>query len=326
MKSVLRLGAFVLSALAASAALAADPPVQKVLISFDGALHNEQWERSLALAGETGARFTYFLSCTYLLTWETRREYDPPDRGAGASNVGFGYSPEDVADRLANIIRAESDGHELANHACGHFDGGAWSRAQWLHEFSEFDRIVANAYEINGIEGEPEGWRALTARMNGGFRAPYLSAGDGLFSALHAHGFSYDASTVAQDPQAPGAINGVATFALPMLREGPQGRPVLAMDYNLFVRHSGGFERTDTDGAFEERAFRAFMDAFEVEHGGSRAPLQIGFHFTLMNGGAYWNALERFARAVCTRDDVDCLSYREVLADDAITTGSAAGG
>jgi len=322
MKSVLRLGIFVLSILATAPA-SADSPVQKVLISFDGALHNEQWERSLALAAETGARFTYFLSCTYLLTRETRREYDPPDRGAGASNVGFGYSREDVADRLANIVRAESDGHEMANHACGHFDGGEWSQAQWQHEFAEFDRIVANAYGINGIEGEPAGWRALAATMNGGFRAPYLSAGEGLYAALQAHGFAYDASTVSRAPQAPGAVNGVTTFALPMVAEGPQNRPVLAMDYNLFVRHSGGFERADDDGIFEERAFRAFMEAFEAEYGGSRTPLQIGFHFTLMNGGAYWNALERFARAVCIRDDVDCLSYREALTDDAITTGAA---
>lgn len=321
-KSVLRFGFLLLTLLATGHALADDRPVQKVLVSFDGALHNEQWDRSLALAVETGARFTYFLSCTYLLTWETRREYRPPDRGAGASNVGFGYSREDVADRLANILRADSEGHEIGNHACGHFDGGGWTEAEWLHEFAEFDRIVARAYEINGIENEPEAWRDLARAMNGGFRAPYLSAGDGMFAALRAHGFAYDASTVSQGPQAPGAVNGLATFALPMVAEGPQGRPVLAMDYNLFVRHSGGFERADTEGAFEERAYRAFMDAFESEYGGSRKPLQIGFHFTLMNGGAYWNALERFARAVCIRDDVACISYREALADGAVVTGA----
>jgi peptidoglycan/xylan/chitin deacetylase (PgdA/CDA1 family) len=319
---VLRFGILLLVLLVPAQLLAADKPVQKVLISFDGALYNEQWERSLALAEETGARFTYFLSCTYLLTWATRREYNPPDRGAGASNVGFGFSREDVAARLGNIVHAADTGHEIGNHACGHFDGGKWSEAEWLHEFSEFDRIVANAYEINAIEGEPEGWRALAASMNGGFRAPYLSAGDGMFAALHAHGFVYDASTVSPAPQAPGAVNGVATFALPMLPEGPQGRPVLAMDYNLFVRHSGGFEREDRDGAFEERAYRAFMDAFDAEYRGARTPLQIGFHFTLMNGGAYWNALERFVRNVCLLEDVACLSYRDAMADDTLTTGA----
>ena len=75
-------------------------------------------------------------------------------------------------------------------------------------------------------------------------------------------------------PQAPGAIGGGGDLRT---ADGPRGTlkvgTVLAMDYNLFVRHSGGFERTDYDGTFEERAFRAFMDAFEAEHGGSRTPL-----------------------------------------------------
>ena len=67
------------------------------------------------------------------------------------------------------------------------------------------------------------------------------------------------------------------------------------MDYNLFVRHSGGFERSDDGGKFEERALAAFHAAFDREYAGGRTPLQYGFHFTLMNGGAYWRALERFA-------------------------------
>ncbi len=86
------------------------------------------------------------------------------------------------------------------------------------------------------------------------------------------------------------------------------------MDYNLFVRHSGGFERTDEGAAFENRSFEAFKAAFEEQYAGKRIPLQIGFHFTLMNGGAYWRALERFARDVCLKPDVDCISYADYVA------------
>ena len=43
-------------------------------------------------------------------------------------------------------------------------------------------------------------------------------------------------------------------------------------------------------------------------------PLQLGFHFVLMNGGAYWRALERFAEEVCAKPDVACISYRDYLA------------
>jgi hypothetical protein len=86
------------------------------------------------------------------------------------------------------------------------------------------------------------------------------------------------------------------------------------MDYNLFVRHSGGFERADRDGAFEDRALSAFHAAFYGQYRGDRTPLQFGFHFTLMNDGAYWRALERFARDVCVRADVDCISYADYVA------------
>ncbi len=305
-----------MTATAGAAAAEEARPRQTVLISFDGALYNEQWERSRALARETGARFTYFLSCTYLLTRETRSTYAPPRHAAGASNVGFGFSRDDVAERLRHLWEAGSEGHEVASHGCGHFDGGDWSAAEWQQEFAEFDRIVADAWRINGIDGEPDGWRAYAERFGNGFRAPYLSAGEGLWRALARQGAAYDASTVSRQPARPDGSGTVVRFALPMIAEGPEARPVLAMDYNLFVRHSGGFERGDEDGEFEERAYRAFRNAFDAQYGGNRVPLQIGFHFTLMNGGAYWNALERFVRETCTRDDVDCIPYREALRDE----------
>ena len=107
---------------------------------------------------------------------------------------------------------------------------------------------------------------------------------------------------------------GVSRLALPQIPEGPASRPVIAMDYNMFVRHSGGFERVDKDAVFENRAFDAFENAFNAEYQGKRTPLQLGFHFTLMNGGAYWRALERFADEVCVKPDVACVSYADYVA------------
>ncbi len=289
------------------------PDAQQVIISFDGALHNEQWERSRALARETGAHFTYFLSCVYLITRDDRAQYQPPDRPAGASNVGFGYSRDDVAARLDHIWQARAEGHEIGSHGCGHFDGGEWTAAQWSDEFSEFDRILRDAWTINGLNGEPEGWREFAENEILGFRAPYLSTGPSLFAALDDAGMIYDASTVSRGPQRPGTGDGPIRYALPMIPEGPRARPVIAMDYNLFVRHSGGDERVDKAGAFEQRAVDALMAAFDEQYRGERIPMQVGMHFTLMNGGAYWNALERFAREVCVREDVQCVSYAEAV-------------
>lgn len=306
----LRFLLFFLACLSATAATAGETSrTQYVLISFDGAQPIEQWRRSRALARRTGAEFTYFLSCVYLLTRDNRREYQPPGMAAGRSNVGFAESRDEVARRLRQIWAARLEGHEIASHGCGHFDGGDWGVPEWSAEFAEFNDIVARSWEINGIPYEPDGWHDFVRDEIVGFRAPYLSTGPGLFEALATNDFAYDASTVSDGPVSPEGAT-VTRFSLPMIPEGPKARPVIAMDYNLFVRHSGGEERHDEGGVFEERALEAFRAALDREMEGERNPLQIGFHFTLMNGGAYWRALERFAEDACTRPQVRCVSYQ----------------
>ena len=105
-------------------------------------------------------------------------------QGAGKSNVGFALSKQEVAERLDQIWAARGEGHEIASHGCGHFDGDGWSKADWLAEFASFTTILRDAYAVNGIAGEPEGWRRFAETEIKGFRAPYLSTGKGLYAAL----------------------------------------------------------------------------------------------------------------------------------------------
>jgi peptidoglycan/xylan/chitin deacetylase (PgdA/CDA1 family) len=297
-------------------AMAQEKPLQTVIISFDGAHDNNQWQRSLDLGRRTGAEFTYFLNCVFALSPDTKHLYDAPGKGRAKSNVGFGKSQDDVAERLNYIWQASLEGHEIASHTCGHFDGKDWSKADWLAEFSQFNRIMKDAWTINGLADEPNGWRAMIDAISG-FRAPYLSTNANLYAALANQKFAYDASKVERDIKGPVLSGDFAQFALPMLAEGPQQRRVLSMDYNLFVRHSGGFERSDINSEFESRTLDALNAAFKSQYDGARSPLQFGLHFTLMNGGAYWRAVERFASDVCTRVDVRCVSYRTYLANGA---------
>ncbi|RUM97277.1 polysaccharide deacetylase [Pseudaminobacter arsenicus] len=300
---------------------AADKP-QYVIISFDGAHDLAQWQRSRNLAARTGARFTYFLSCVFLLSRETRGHYHAPGKSAGRSNVGFAQSRGEVQARLDQIWLARAEGHDIASHGCGHFDGKGWSKADWLNEFGQFSAILRDAYSINGLSDEPEDWKHFAETGIAGFRAPYLSTGKNLYAALKEAGFSYDASGVSRGPAEPETINGITRFALPQIPEGPNGRRVIAMDYNLFVRHTKGEEQEDRQAKFENRSYDAFRSAFEAEYRGRRTPLEMGFHFTLMNGGAYWRALERFAGEVCVKADVKCVSYGDYLADHPDTAGT----
>ena len=102
--------------------------------------------------------------------------------------------------RLGEIRLAAREGHEIASHACGHFDGKGWSKADWLKEFASFKRILADAYAINGIEGEPADWKSFADDAVSGFRAPYLSTSAALYSALETAGFRYDASGISRGP------------------------------------------------------------------------------------------------------------------------------
>lgn len=320
--------------LSGTSAARAEPPApahevarkQVVIISFDSARDISQWQRSRALAKRTGAHFTYFLSCVYLLSPDSRKAYAGPHHGAGRSNIGFAASRQDVTDRLEQIQLAAAEGHDIGSHACGHFDGKNWSKADWLAELASMRRILENAYAINGIAPEPADWRAFAKAAVIGFRAPYLSASQALYQALAEADFRYDASAVSKGPQEPAMLAGTARFSLPLIPEGPKGRPVIAMDYNLYARHSGARERPAEARTFEDRTFDAFHAAFDKQYDGQRVPLEIGFHFTLMNGGAYWNALERFADAVCVKADVECISYRDYLGRMQPTDDTRAGG
>ncbi|MGX5840779.1 polysaccharide deacetylase family protein [Mesorhizobium sp. ArgA1] len=316
-----RVVAFSTAVLATAGAAFADPPAapapakpkQIVIISFDSAREISQWQRSRALAKRTGAHFTYFLSCVFLLSQQTRADYTAPAKSAGKSNIGFATSKQEVADRLEQIGLAAAEGHDIASHGCGHFDGKDWSKADWLKEFASFARILENAYSINGITREPAGWRDIAHAVTG-FRAPYLSTSKGLYQALPQAGYRYDASGVSSGPVEPPTSGGLTRFSLPQIPEGPSGRPVIAMDYNLYVRHSGGFERPSQAAEFSDRTYQAFHAAFNRQYHGKRLPLELGFHFTLMNDGAYWNALERFAGETCVKADVECISFRDYVA------------
>jgi hypothetical protein len=90
-----------LSVLAGTVAQASERPEQLVLISFDGAHNNRLWGRSLEMADRSGARFTYFLSCTFLMSKDERKAYKAPGHSAGRSNVGFARIPQRYSPGLA---------------------------------------------------------------------------------------------------------------------------------------------------------------------------------------------------------------------------------
>ncbi|MBW8448118.1 MAG: hypothetical protein K0M49_21035 [Arenimonas sp.] len=289
-------------------------PKQLLLVSFDGAHDNALWAKSRDIARRANAHFTYFLSCTTLIPRAGAKGYKAPGMKAGRSNIGFAPTVEDVAVRLDHIWNARQDGHEIANHACGHFDGKDWSKDDWLAEFHTFRDVVTQAWKANGLaDKEPQGWAAFARTGIRGFRAPYLSAPESLAEAEREFGFAYDASLVTKGAMMPGEDGSLLRFGLPLIPEGPERRNIIGMDYNLFVRHSAGMDNRSRSAEFEERTYAAFKAAFDGQYEGERIPLQLGFHFVEMNAGAYWRAMERLVTEVCHRADVACVSYSQAI-------------
>lgn len=314
----MRLALFGIAAvsLLASPAAAADKPDQLVIVSFDGAHDNSLWVKSRTMATRTGAHFTYFLSCTFLKAWGTPEAdaYKAPHHAAGKSATGFAQTRQEIRVRLDHIWNAHLEGHEIASHACGHFNGAGWSEADWAQEFTTFDAALRDGWKVAGHpEMEPKGWQDFVKTGIVGFRAPYLAPGEALPSAVRHHGFRYDASLISKGPALPTHDKGLPRFGLPLIPEGPSGKPVIAMDYNLYARHSRLKEDAARSSEYEARTLDAFRSAFNRQYEGKRIPLQLGFHFVEMNAGAYWKALDAFLSETCRKPGVACVSYAEAL-------------
>jgi peptidoglycan/xylan/chitin deacetylase (PgdA/CDA1 family) len=303
---------------------------QLLMISFDGAGPNPLWKKSMDIAARSNAHFTYFLACSLIIDRARAKTYQGPGEKPGHSNIGFAQTADEARERLGHIWEAHLAGHEIGSHTCGHFDGKDWSEAEWLSELKTFRTTVSNAWADEGAAAkEPAGWKDFVMHDIRGFRAPYFSTSAGMIAAEKKAGFVYDASAVTKGPAYPDMVSVSGTgaekgdnkdadgmmlrFGLPLIPEGPSARPIIGMDYNLYFRHSKATEDVANAASYEDRAYKAFKAAFDRQYDGKRVPLQLGFHFVEMNGGAYWRAMETLVTDVCLRDDVSCVSYSQAI-------------
>ncbi|MEM1039214.1 MAG: polysaccharide deacetylase [Pseudomonadota bacterium] len=290
-------------------------PPQFVLLSFDGSKDNKFWRESRAFAKKHNIRFTYFISGVYFLTRAERKVYVEPKRGPGRSAIGYGGTPEDIADRLDQLWLAFSEGHEIASHANGHFDGSSYTARMWNSELKQFGSILQRAWAKYSRKKVPEGFTDMFDRSIIGLRAPQLGVSKGLFRALREKNYLYDTSRVNRMNYWPRKRAGVWNFPLASIRLARSKKRTLSMDYNLYFAHSKAKRAPKSKWqAFEDETYETYMNYFRNNYYGNRAPIDIGHHFSKWNGGSYWRGMQRFARAVCNRDEVLCVTYQDLMA------------
>jgi hypothetical protein len=87
----------------------------------------------------------------------------------------------------------------------------------------------------------------------------------------------------------------------------------LSMDYNMYVAQSGGRKGNEANfNQWENEVVDTYLKYFKANYLGNRAPLDIGHHFSLWNGGIYWRAMKRFAKEVCSIPEVVCGTYTDM--------------
>ncbi len=298
-------------------------PPQYVALAFDGSSSIEMWETTRRFGKEAKVagvpvKFTYFISGVYYVGKANKRRYIEPTRGPGVSAIGWGSDDQDLLARYDQTNLAFKEGHEIASHANAHFSGDKWGFNEWRSEFRQFHEIIFDFLNFNGLRptaGFPNGWLFKETEMKG-FRAPQLGVSQPLWDVIKDFGYRYDTSLVAKANYWPEkhARGGHWNFPLAALTIAGTGKRTLSMDYNFYVADSAAQPNAAQKDRFKKQMLETYLQYFDSNYNGNRAPLHIGHHFSLWNGGAYWEAMKEFASVVCRRPEVVCGTYKE-LAD-----------
>ena len=301
---------------------------QFVLLSFDGSKSVPMLDEIMAFEQHMKAEgkpinFTYFINGAYFVTASTSAAYQAPGQPVGATNIGYSVTSQDIASRISAFNKAMAEGDEVGSHTAGHFNGATWSYDDWSKEFDSFDSLITHISENNpGLVSDAP---AFTPATIVGFRAPYLATDDGMYRALAAHHYAYDASGVNVYDNWP-TKDGYGIWHIPLgfIHMSPNPAPIVAMDYNLWTRQSHDTEEatkgTQLWQTYYDDVLTAYLGYFNSNYEGNRAPVVIADHFTKWNDGVYWEAMKAFAENVCGMQNVRCVTFKE-LTDYLNTTG-----
>lgn len=319
-------------------------PPQFILISFDGSYTNKMWIETREKSLLSNAKVTHFISGVDFLTGSpskpssdsTYKIYEPPRfNGRHRSDIGFGGNNQILAERILQISKSIDAGMEIGSHGNAHFDGTTWTHKEWTYEFDWFHKLLLEVFSINKLNQKIVGvtesdWQQKLKIQMKSFRAPYLGRGKGLWQTLgntewsllnqwEKHQYTYDASDVARSPTAwpEKSEYGFWYFRMATIPVGSKMKNILSMDYNFYVYHSDNpaqpKDKPEKVDLFEEEMYQAYMNWFSRNYFSNRAPINIGHHFSTWNKGAYWKALQRFMKSVCSLPEVNCSTGQDLV-------------
>jgi hypothetical protein len=304
-----------------------EKPPQFVIFSLDGAGSHEIWQQFLSAAAASSARFTAFLTGTYLIDNAHAAAYTGPGHEPGTSSAGFGGTKDDIATEVRDLNAAWTAGHEIGTHYNGHFCAGNtddWTTADWDSELGQFRAFVDTFRTINGYDdsgGDTDGHDdvpplAFTSADIRGGRIPCLE-GDlaAVTPVWKKYGMTYDSSKNRFAGIAwPEALDGIWEFQLPYAYSPAFGRNVIGMNYNLWATFNGAKDDPSSTEHLRALVRQTYDYQFDAVFNGNRAPLVIETHASEWNGNAFVPPALEFMADVCVRDEVICATYSDVVA------------
>ncbi|MBQ0974771.1 hypothetical protein KBZ00_27120 [Streptomyces sp. RK31] len=296
-----------------------EKPPQFVVFSWDGAGEDSQklFSHFRKVAKKNDATMTYFLSGVYLLPEEKRDLYNPPQHSPGRSDIGFN-DQQGIADTVKQLRLAWLEGNEIGTHFNGHFCGGdggvgEWSVEEWKEEIAQAKQFVKTWKTNAGMENEAPLPFDYDKELIGA-RTPCLEGQKNFMKAARELGFRYDSSGV--DNQVwPEKKSGLWDVSMQLVPFPGHSFEQLTMDYNFMVNQSGTTTQGDPSKheMWGDQMRDGLLQGFERAYNGNRAPLIIGNHFESWNGGTYMRAVEEVIETVCTKSDVRCVSFRQLV-------------
>ncbi|WP_042388650.1 lipoprotein [Streptacidiphilus melanogenes] len=295
-------------------------PPQFVVFSWDGAGEDSKklFSHFRAVARETKATMSFFLSGIYVLPEGKKDLYLPPGHKPGASDIGY-LADDHVRMTLEQVRGAWLEGHEIGTHFNGHFCSptsgvGTWTPAQWRSELEQAIGFVEQWKTNTGyhdMDPLPFDYRK---ELIGG-RTPCLLGQNQLLPTAAAMGWKYDASSPGGLQMWPGKKVGLWDFPLQSIPFPGHSFQVLSMDYNMLANQTGGTPHGDPARRpyWQQQSYASYMAGFNRAYTTNRAPFFVGNHFESWNGGIYMKAVEQALRDIAAKPDVRLVSFRQLI-------------
>ncbi|TKV61910.1 polysaccharide deacetylase [Nakamurella flava] len=295
---------------------------QFIIFSFDGAGSHQRWNEFMAVADQTNARFTGFLSGIYLLgdPAKNAKVYTAPGHQPGKASIGYGGPEDEIVTEVNDLNTAYSRGHEIGTHYNGHFcsdappGGNQWVTADWNAELGQFFDFVENWKTLNGYSDAPD-LQVPVSEIKGG-RTPCLEGKwDQLAPAWKKYGLTYDSSIPApyNGIAWPEKRDGIWEFYMPQVYSPGLEKMTTAMDYNFWAQFNGAQEEPSSAPELRSIVKGTYEFMFDKTYNGNRAPILIANHFNKWNGDSFNPPAMDFMKEKCGMEGVICATYQDVI-------------